>query len=81
MYTDKDNETKGKYHYVSSNRDFTCTKCRYFKNNAWSMWSDRTISSKQPTYCSKTGKKDYELNDGDCPYSFNEFRILNTNTY
>lgn len=76
MYTDKDKETKGKYHYVSSNREFTCIKCQYFRQYSW---SDRQSKIQQGKHCVQTGKKEYELNDGDCPYSFNEFRILNTN--
>lgn len=78
MYTDKDKETKGKYHYVSSNRDFTCTKCQSFRRYSWSDMKSKTQDGR---YCSETGKKEYELNDGECPYSFNEYRILNSNIY
>ena len=27
--------------------------------------------------CSKLNKRDYSINDGDCPYSYNQYKILN----
>jgi len=74
----KENDVKGKFHYVDSNRDFTCLKCKNFRRQGW---KDRSSFSKANRECGKLGKYEFEIKDGDCPYSFNEFKIINWEVY
>lgn len=53
-------------HYVYSNKNFTCQKCSNFQTKL-----SIKLDFKR---CVLLKKNEYELNDGDCPLSFEEFK-------
>lgn len=58
-------------HYVDSGLTFTCQNCRCF------TFFGYTRSSIMLYGCSISRKIEYEINDGDCPLTFDDYRVVN----
>jgi hypothetical protein len=63
------NDIKGRNH-SKYGKGFSCIKCIL-----WVEMGEDDIDSYNG--CSKLYKRDYHLHDGCCPFSYNEFKLLN----
>jgi hypothetical protein len=64
------NDITGHNHKKYGKNGFVCQKCKYWID----MGEDDLDSYKG---CSEKYIRDYEMNDGCCPYSFNEYKQMN----
>lgn len=54
-------------HYVYSNKFFSCSNCPKLHTVTFSSFS---------YYCRLIKKRDFEINDGDCPLTYEEFKEI-----
>ena len=64
----KQNDIKGRNHFIYKDKGFTCKKCPFFIE----MGDD--IDGYKG--CKILSKREYDYKDGDCPYSYNEYKIF-----
>jgi len=68
IISDPINDIIGKGHKCYEGH-FSCSQCLL-----WVYGESDDIDSYMK--CSKLGKRDYSINDGDCPYSYNQYKAL-----
>ena len=57
-------------HYVKTTKPFSCEKCYNFKFSGY--------HNRDPLYgCNLLGKPEYDINDGECPLSYLDYKSIN----